>query len=36
LYIVIAVITTVGVGLALLLRSGPAPQAKGPAVHVEV
>ena len=36
LYIVTAVITTVGVGLALLLRSGPAPKAKGPAVHVEV
>jgi EmrB/QacA subfamily drug resistance transporter len=35
LYIVTAVITAVGVGLALLLRSGPAPKTEGAAVHVE-
>ena len=33
---VTAVITTVGVGLAFLLRSGPAPKAAGEGVHVDV
>jgi len=36
LFIITAVITVVGVTLALLLRSGPAPQAKGEAAHVDV
>ena len=36
LYMVTAVITAVGIGLAFLLRSGPAPKAPGGAgVHVE-
>ena len=36
LYMVTAVITTVGVGLAFFLRSGPAPKASGEGVHVDV
>jgi len=36
LYIVTAVITAVGIGLALLLRSGPAPKAEGGAAPVEL
>jgi len=36
LFIITAVITVVGVALALLLRSGPVPQAKGGAAHVDV
>jgi len=36
LYIVTAVITAVGIGLALLLRSGPAPKAEGGAAPVEM
>jgi EmrB/QacA subfamily drug resistance transporter len=36
LFIVTAIITAVGVGLALMLRSGPVPKAPGEAGHVEV
>jgi EmrB/QacA subfamily drug resistance transporter len=36
LFIVTAVITAVGVGLALMLRSGPVKKPPGEAVHVEV
>jgi hypothetical protein len=36
LFMVTAVITTVGIGLAFLLRSGPAPKASGEGVHVDV
>jgi EmrB/QacA subfamily drug resistance transporter len=36
LFIVTAVITAVGIGLALLLRSGPAPKAPGGAAPVEL
>jgi hypothetical protein len=36
LFIVTAVITVVGVALAFMLRSGPAPKAPGEAAHVEV
>ena len=36
LFIVTAVITAVGIGLAFLLRSGPAPKAPGGAAPVEM
>src|SRR5215212_1898889 len=36
LFIVTAIITAVGVVLAFMLRSGPAPKAPGEAAHVEV
>jgi hypothetical protein len=36
LFIVTAVITVVGIGLAFLLRSGPLPKASGEGVHVDV
>ena len=35
LFMVTAVITAVGIGLAFLLRSGPAPKASGEGVHVD-
>jgi hypothetical protein len=36
LFIVTAIITAVGVALAFMLRSGPAPKAPGDAAPVEV